>query len=268
MPRPLVTLTTDFGADSPYVAQMKGRLLSLHRDAQIVDITHSVPPQNVRYGALALADSAVWFPRDAIHVAVVDPEVGTDRKLVYACIDDRHYLAPDNGLLDAVVRRDGPGWSIWLTELEYYPNEVSATFHGRDILAPVAAQLAAGLDPRLLGPAHELDVRLSWPEARCERRRITGCVWLADSFGNLITNIDHAFLKALAVPPTVRITLGGIEIEGLTRTYGDGRPGSWVALVGSSGRLEIALVNGNAAAKVGFLQTDEGEAEAVVELQW
>lgn len=136
---PLITLMTDFGSGSPYVAAMKGVIYSLNPIATVVDLSHSVPPQDVRAGAWTWAETTPYFPRGSIHVGVVDPGVGTSRKLVCAVIDESVYLAPDNGLLDRLARRCAPTTIVALAEPEYWLPQVSNTFHGRDILAPVAA---------------------------------------------------------------------------------------------------------------------------------
>ncbi len=147
MLRPIITLLSDFGRDSPYVAAMKGVILSINRQATIVDLTHSIGPQNVRQAALVLDELARWFPPDSIHVAVVDPGVGSERRIVYAHIGEGHFLAPDNGLLSRLARRVPPSTIRTVTEAEFWLPAVSATFHGRDIFAPVAARLSLGLAP-------------------------------------------------------------------------------------------------------------------------
>ena len=151
----VITLTTDFGAGSPYVAAMKGVILSINPRATVVDITHGVRPQDIRQAALVVDDVAGRFPPESIHVAVVDPGVGTDRAIVYAHVGRRHFVAPDNGLLSRVAERIRPSKIIRISEAEYWLNPVSATFHGRDIMAPVAARLSTGLDPEKLGPPLE-----------------------------------------------------------------------------------------------------------------
>ena len=143
----LITLMTDFGAGSPYVAAMKGVILSINPSVTLVDLTHAIPPQDVREGALVLEDVAPYFPPGTIHVAVVDPGVGTDRAILYAEIGSQRYVAPDNGLLSRLSRNTPPSRIVRLTNPDYWLRPVSATFHGRDIMAPVAARLSLGLDP-------------------------------------------------------------------------------------------------------------------------
>ncbi len=247
----IITLTTDFGTGSPYVAAMKGVVLSIDPAATLVDVTHDVRPQDVRHGALVLDDVAGWFPPGTIHVAVVDPGVGTDRKILVAEIGRRHYVAPDNGLLSRLARRAPPSDVRELTEPRYWLDSVSATFHGRDVMAPVAAHLSRGLDPEKLGPPLAKLVMLDWPEPVVSSGRIEGEVLDVDSFGNVTTNIDADLLaKSLAGRPA-RVGLGEDEVEGIRSTYGDGPEGALIALVGSTGRLELAIVGGSAAATLG-----------------
>jgi S-adenosylmethionine hydrolase len=194
----IITLTTDFGTGSPYAAAMKGVVLSIHPAATLVDITHAIRPQDIRHGALVLEDVAERFPPQTIHVAVVDPGVGTDRAIVWARIGQQQYLAPDNGLLSRLARRTPPAKIIRLENQEYWLRPVSATFHGRDIMAPAAARLSLGLEPERLGPAQKRLVELAWPEVRIAPDRIDGNVLLADSFGNLITDITAKMLSGRA----------------------------------------------------------------------
>ncbi len=245
--RPLITLTTDFGTGSPYVAQMKGVILSLCRDVDLVDITHAIGPQRIQQGALVLADTTPRFPPGTIHVAVVDPGVGTARRLVYAEIGAQRYLAPDNGLLGFLIRREPPRRIVALENRAYWLPQVSHTFHSRDILAPVAAHLALGLDPAQLGPPLDACVMLDSAAPAIAASGVRGEVLCVDSFGNLITNITQADL--VGVPDMARLTVrcAGREIHGLAPTYGAAPPGEVVALFDSQGRLEIAVCQGSAA---------------------
>lgn len=252
----VITLTTDFGPDSPYVAQMKGVILGIHPAANIVDVTHSIRPQNVQQGAIVLRDVTRFFPAGTIHVAVVDPGVGTDRQIVYAEIAGGHYLAPDNGLLSLLTREVQPRQLVAVTNRVYFRDEISHTFHGRDIFAPVAAHLSLGVDPALLGPAMDKLVSLSWPEPKPLDDGVEGEIVDVDHFGNLMTNIAEQSLASLPVPrQRWEIQVAGRVIVGLSRTYGERSADEVIALVGSSGYLEIAQVGGNAvqqlAARVG-----------------
>ena len=244
---PIITLTTDFRTGSPYVAAMKGVILSIHPAATIVDITHDIPAQDIARGALVLDDVTKWFPDNSIHIAVVDPSVGTDRAIVYAKIGNQQYIAPDNGLLTRVLANTEPSMVRQLTAVEHWLPTVSTTFHGRDILAPVAARLSLGLDPTLLGPSAKPLVQLDLPRPSVTGRTIRGQVIAIDSFGNLVTNITRDLLADQPRDSRVRISCGVHETIGIHRCYGEHAAELLVAVVGSAGRLELALVGGNAA---------------------
>jgi S-adenosyl-L-methionine hydrolase (adenosine-forming) len=247
----VTTLTTDFGVGSPYVAAMKGVILSIDPGAVLIDVTHAIAPQDIRQAALVLAEVAERFPPGTIHVAVVDPGVGTARGLVYAEFGSQRYLAPDNGLLSRVARQSPCGRLVRLVEREYWLAEVSSTFHGRDILAPVAARLGLGLDPERLGPPLERLVMLDWPGPRVTPDEIQGEVEQVDSFGNLVTNIPAELLRGVLECRELWVACAGREANGIARTYADRPRGSLVALVGSSGRLELAISGGNAGRELG-----------------
>lgn len=242
----LFTLTTDFGAGSGYPAQMKAVLLSVVPDARFVDVSHEVPRQDVLAGALLLEACLPWFPADVIHVAVVDPGVGTARRAL--CVrdaDGRTFVAPDNGLLTPFLGDGARAFSI--EPGRAVPPPRSATFHGRDLFAPAAAFVARGGDPAALGPAVADPVRLAWPAAVRRGDELAGETLAADSFGNLVTSIREGDLGGAAV--------AGVEAAGRVvrwvRTYGEASHGELVALVGSGGRVEIAVREGSAAAMLG-----------------
>jgi S-adenosylmethionine hydrolase len=260
MARSIITLTTDFGTDSPYVAQMKGAILSINPEAVLVDITHGLPPQDIRQGALVLEEVTPRFPPASIHVAVVDPGVGTPRRILCAEIQDRYYIAPDNGLLSRLVRRDPHSRIFALSNPEAWCARLSATFHGRDIMAPVAAHLSLGERVETLGETVGDMQELAWPEVTSQGDRLEGTILAVDSFGNLITNITQDDLPAASRLECAEVRCAGRIVSGIIRTYGERPPGSLVALFGSGGRLEIAVVNGSAANK---LQAGVGDAVAV-----
>lgn len=249
---PIITLTTDFGTGSPYVAAMKGVILSIDPDAEIVDLTHAIPAQDIRSGALVLEQVTPWFPPVTIHVAVIDPGVGSARRIVYAEIGEQRYIAPDNGLLSRLALHRAPDRIVALEERAFWLPQVSATFHGRDIMAPVAARLSRGLYPEQLGPRIDKLVSLTWPEVVILPRTIRGTVQSIDSFGNLITDITESMLAEVPRDESVRITCDEHETLGIYRTYSDQPPSTLVALIGSSGRLELAIVQENAAAMLGI----------------
>ncbi len=248
----VITLTTDFGTGSPYVAALKGVVLSINPAATVVDISHEIRPQDIRQGAVVLDDVCEHFPAGSIHVVVVDPGVGTDRAIVYAQIGRQHYVAPDNGLLCRVAKKTRPSRMIELVDDEYWLKPVSKTFHGRDIMAPVGAHLSLGLDPNLLGPPLETLVGLRWPEVVVKPNRIVGQVLEIDSFGNLITNISADLLAGRATDERACVICNIYETWGIYGAYADQLNGTFVALIGSSGRLELAVVGDNAAERLGI----------------
>ncbi len=248
----VITLTTDFGSGSPYVAAMKGVILSIHPAATIVDLCHDVLPQDVRRAALLLDDVSDWFPAETLHVAVVDPGVGTSRAIVYARIGRQQFIAPDNGLLSRLAARMPPAKLIRLEDPAYWLPHVSSTFHGRDIMAPVAARLALGLEPERLGPLLERLTSLDWPEARLSPARIDGVLIEIDSFGNLITNITAELLAGRPTDRRACVVCNIYETWGIFHAYAEQPQGTLVALIGSSNRLELALVGQSAARRLGI----------------
>ena len=235
MSRPLITLTTDFGTDSLYVAQMKGAILSVNREVDVFDVTHSIRPQDVLHGAIVLADTWHCFPSGTIHVAVIDPGVGTDRELVCVHLDDSYFVLPDNGLLTGVLQTHSARKIIRLSNNRYHRDQVSSTFHGRDIMGPVAAHLSLGVAIDDLGEVRTELARIDLPQPTVSHDQISGQVILVDSFGNLITNIRSPLLTR----PDAEVWLGDRRIGPPVATYAEGTPGQPVALVGSSDRLEI-----------------------------
>jgi hypothetical protein len=261
----IITLTTDFGLGSPYVAAVKGVILSINPDVRLVDLSHGIAAQDVRHGAMVLANAAPWFPAGTIHLAVVDPGVGTLRQIVYVEIGDQRYVCPDNGLLSRLTLKATPNRIIAIENREHWLPNVSATFHGRDIMAPVAARLSLGLDPNQLGPRQVELVPLAWPEAKIGPQEIVGSVIWIDDFGNLITNIMADMLTRHGDPQPSTIEILGHTIRGIARTYGDHPPKTLIALFGSAGHLEVALVAGSAAA---HLAAEGGAAVAVNLRPW
>jgi S-adenosylmethionine hydrolase len=242
----LITLTTDFGADSPFAAAMKGIILSINPNARLVDLSHDIPPFDLRHASFFLAESVKYFPPGTIHVVVVDPGVGGDRAILFIEIAGQRLLAPDNGcwtLLALGISR--PPRVIRLSERRFWRPHVSSTFHGRDIFAPVAAHLSLGLDPQELGPGVQEWQKLSWPTPSRQGDAFVGEVIFVDHFGNLITNISGANL--MNNPATHQVTIAGSAPLRRVTTYSEANPGDLVALVSSSGLLEVAESQGNAA---------------------
>jgi len=242
----LVTLTTDFGNGSSYVAAMKGALLAVNPSARLVDLTHDLPPQDLVATSYFLADTLPYFPAGTVHVVVVDPGVGTERSLL--CVEWRAQclLLPDNGCWTSLIDDGDQPLVHRLSESRYWRLDVSATFHGRDILAPVAGHLTRGVAPTALGPPVTSWQRLNLPRPTQTPTGVRGEVVVVDRFGTLISNLPASEIRSGA-----RVTLPGGTALQLVRTYGDAEPGTLVALIGSSGRLEVAVVNGSAAARLG-----------------
>ena len=244
--RSCMTFLSDFGTRDTYVAQMKGVALGINPDLQLVDLTHEIPPQQILLAAFVLNDAINAFPENAIHVAIVDPGVGSDRKLIAAEIGQFRIVCPDNGLLTVLLQRESVRRVVTLDNRRWWRNTVSSTFHGRDILTPVAAAWSRGVDLAELGSPH-VDSLVTLPLANPTRSQssLTGLVIDIDRFGNLITNIDAANL--VSDPNSLRFEVGTCLVDGLSRCYADAPVGEPVALIGSGGRLEIAIRNGNAA---------------------
>ena len=250
--RHIITLLTDFGYRDPYVAAMKGVILSLNPEAVLVDLTHDVPPQDIVAGAFLLSEATPYFPPGTIHVAVVDPGVGTPRRALAAWAREQFWVGPDNGLFHLVFLENAPLDLVSLENSEYFRGSVSRTFQGRDIFAPVAAHLSLGTPLHAFGPPVTDPLALPWPEPAFTPEAVRGEIVYVDGFGNLISNIKGSELMAwLAENPHV-VILGSLTVHGLSRTYGDVANGEFLALVGSHGYLEIACARGNAARRLGM----------------
>ena len=247
----IITLTTDFGVSSPYVAAMKGAILSINPQVTIVDLTHAIEPQNIAAGAYALRDTAPSFPAGTIHVVVVDPGVGTTRAIVYALIADQQFICPDNGLLTLLAERHRPTKIIRIVEERLFRHPISATFHGRDIMAPVAALVSQGLEPEQLGPTIESLQKLPLSGAERMGNKIQGQVVSVDSFGNLVTNITRDMLADVPRDESVTVRCEEHETHGIFNTYADQPPMTLVALVGSNDCLEISIVDDSAKIMLG-----------------
>ncbi len=243
---PIITLTTDFGLADPYVGQVKGVLLTLCPEARLVDLSHHIPPHDLRRAAVILAASAPHFPGETIHLAVVDPGVGTARRAIVVRADGRTFVAPDNGLLSHVIKTGSHVKCRVIVNQKYLSPKISPTFHGRDVFAWAAGHLAAGLDPVELGPRIDDPHLLDWPVPVLKNGRIKGRVLFADRFGNLVTDIpSQLILKS----PTIRspeIRIGDHALNGLHLTYAEVGEGLPLALIGSFDLLEIALNQGRA----------------------
>jgi S-adenosylmethionine hydrolase len=259
--RPLITLLSDFGTRDPYVASMKGVILGLNPGAVLVDLSHEVPPQDVKAGALMLAGAAPYFPAGTIHLAVVDPGVGSGRRALAARAGGQFWVGPDNGLFHLAFRGAPKLTVVSLANHAFFRPRVSATFHGRDIFAPVAAHLSLGVDLDILGPRITDLVSLTFPEPAVTPAMIRGEIIWVDGFGNLVSNIPAGDLAAWAGEERVELRAGSVQMEGWRRTYGDAAPGEFLALEGSHGFVEIACAMDNAAAR---LQAGVGLAVEII----
>lgn len=245
----LVTLTTDFGTSDSYVAQMKGVILGLAPSAVLVDITHDISPQDVRQGAVVIDGAMDAFPDGTVHLGVVDPGVGTARRGVAVLTSRGIFIGPDNGLFSAALERVQVLASVSLENPAFHRCPVSSTFHGRDIFAPAAGHLAAGTALHALGPPAGRLVRLSLPRPRQVDGGIEAHVLLIDRFGNLILDLRQG--EIAGDPARQTVAAGDCRIPRISATYADVAPGEPVAYFGSSGRLEVAIRDGNAAQRLG-----------------
>jgi S-adenosylmethionine hydrolase len=243
----ILTLTTDFGSNGPYVAAMKGIVLGLAPEAHLVDVSHTVEPQNVLEGAFLLGSIVDAFPAGTVHLAVVDPGVGTERRLIGVRVAEQWFVLPDNGLVSGILLHHELQEARELIGQAVRRAIVAPTFHGRDILAPVAAHLLRGDDPAVLGPPIRQFERLASFEPREDHGGLVGEVIYRDTFGNLITNVTAARLQERAPLDAWSVAIAGERIDRLVRTYGDRPSGSLVALIGSTGWVEVAVTNGDAA---------------------
>jgi S-adenosylmethionine hydrolase len=241
----LITLTTDFGYQDHFVGVMKGVILGINPHAQVVDLTHGIPPQNIMAAALLLQYSVPYFPPGTIHAVVVDPEVGSSRQPLLIEFRGNYFLGPDNGVLTLALEGKSPTRVIRLSNTSYQRQPIVATFHGRDIFAPAAAHLSLGVAAHCFGEPTDSWVRLHWPKVVKTDTAITGEILHIDTFGNLFTNIQAAHLKELA-GNKFKVLLGGVSIHGLAPNYAAAGQGNYVALINSWGVLEIAVYKGSA----------------------
>lgn len=270
MTTPPIVLLTDFGLADAYVGVMRGVIFGINPAASVIDLTHGVGPQDVRHGAVALADSHRYFPSGSIFVAVVDPGVGTDRAAILLETPAARFVTPDNGLLTLVCRQYDPafgtadsagrvvvpaGCRAWrLTNADYWLQPVSATFHGRDVFAPVAAHISRGVSGDELGEPTAAITALSLPPPQPVGNAVQGQVIYADGFGNLVTDVTADILNEMGAQADnagIRVGIAGREIAGLSRTFHDPPGRGLRALLGSHGRLEIVVADGNAARHLG-----------------
>jgi len=251
--QPIVTLTTDFGLSDHFVGTMKGVILDIAPETQIVDISHAVQAFDVLDGALTIAQAYSYFPAGTVHLVIVDPGVGTARRPILVSTERHHFVAPDNGVLSLVYAREERMHVRHVTAEHYSLQPVSKTFHGRDIFAPIAAYLAKGVDSEKFGEEITDFVRFNAPKPKPVEKGIKGVVLKVDRFGNLITNFtpqDVPMLMQLD-PLPFKIVVGKKEVTNIHTLYAEGEPGEVFGIVGSMGYLEIAANRGSAAQLTG-----------------
>jgi S-adenosylmethionine hydrolase len=246
-----LTLTTDFGLKDGNVGVMKGVIWGIAPHCRIADLSHEISPQNVHETALILLRSAPYFPRDTVHVVVVDPGVGTERRPIAARLGNQNYISPDNGvltlLLEQAEKKGETVEFIHLNNPKFWRPDISHVFHGRDIFAPTGAHLAAGVPMVAMGTTIDDPIRINFPRPKPTQNGFEGEIIHIDHFGNISTNIrfeDMGWVEHL------QIDVGGLKVSGLYRTFGELAAGELMALYGSTGSLIISQVNGSAAKKL------------------
>jgi len=248
----ILTFTTDFGTEDGNVGVMKGIALGIAPDLQIVDLTHQINPQDIRQAAFVLNRQIFYFPAGTVHVVVVDPGVGTWRRPIAARVGDQFLVGPDNGVFSSLYKRaEQQGWPLDIQDLtpqpQYWRDQISHVFHGRDIFSPVGAHLAAGVPLRELGTPVSDPVRILWPGAARKGNQVLGEVTYIDHFGNLFTSIHATDLAGVGV---ISVEVAGALIPGMVKTFGQRNVGEIIALYSSTNELLIARVNGSAAGKL------------------
>ena len=252
----IITLLTDFGLRDPYVGIMKGVILSLNPDARIIDISHAVKAGSIIHGAGIIQETYIYFPEGTIHVVVVDPGVGSDRRPILVKTKDRFFIGPDNGLFWPVIKTNHHTEIIHLTDTRHFLPNISSTFHGRDIFAPVAGHVSLGVDPSKMGAVINDPVPLHFPSPEQKNDILSGQVMRVDRFGNLISNIHIKDIEGYSgIKPPI-IETGRLSIRGLHNTYSEVGAGKVLALIGSAGCLEIAVNQGRACDLTGIKPED------------
>ncbi|MBI4971606.1 MAG: SAM-dependent chlorinase/fluorinase [Candidatus Omnitrophica bacterium] len=252
----VITLLTDFGNEGGFASALKGVILSINPNVQLVDVCHQIAPQNIFEGAFALFVNYRFFPKDTIHVAVVDPGVGSKRKILCACTPSGIFVGPDNGIFTPILDRERKSEVFEVNNPKLFLTKISNTFHGRDKMAPAAAHLAAGFPLEQVGPRLKSWERIDLPRPKIERSKITGKVISIDRFGNLITNITGDDISCLGNVDSLSVRIKKRVIPKMVRYFGEAEKGEILAIVGSSNFVEIAQNMGSAAR---FLKTKIGE---------
>lgn len=254
MPRSIVTLTTDFGLTDAYAGTMKGVILNINPEVDVVDITHDVKPYDLLEGALAIAQAYKYFPARTIHMVIVDPGVGSARRPLLVSAHHQYFIAPDNGVLSLVYAREEDVTVRHITASHYFLEPISQTFHGRDIFAPTAGWLSRHVETEKFGDIVTDHVRFTFPQAKkVNERLLKGVVLRVDRFGSLMTNLTPSDVPQLfgENPPSFKIVVGKTEVSRMLTAYAQAAPGEVFAILGSSGYLEIAGNRASAAQAIG-----------------
>jgi S-adenosylmethionine hydrolase len=254
----VITLTTDFGTKDGFVGVMKGVILGIAPEAKLVDISHEISPQNVREAAYTLARQVFYFPEGTIHVVVIDPGVGTDRRPIAAQIGDQYFVGPDNGVFSPLYEKaEEQGWPLKIVHTDnhkYWLDTISNVFHGRDIFSPVGAHLAAGVALEELGPEINDPVRFEVPKPQRTEKGWRGEVMHIDHFGNIASNIHRTHIGEAKV---AKVKVNDVVLDGMVKTFGEAPVGELASLFSSINYVIVSEVNGNAAARLGTQVGDE-----------
>ena len=237
----IITLVTDFGLSDPYVAMMKGVILTINPDARLVDISHQIRVGSIFQAAGLIHETFSYFPRGTVHVAVVDPGVGSERRCIGLETEGHLFVGPDNGIFWPVIKDHKETRIVHLTTESYFLPHITCTFHGREVFAPVAAHLSMGIDLQMMGPMMEDPIELHVPMPKKEGETYHGQVIRVDNFGNLITNIRRPELELFLESAQPVTKIGNLTIKKLAHIYADVEEGEPLALINSSDSLEIAV---------------------------
>ncbi len=247
----LITLTTDFGYKDPFVGMMKGVIYKINDSATIVDISHGIESQNILEGAFIISKSYEYFPENTVHVVVVDPGVGSTRRPVLVSSFGHFFVGPDNGVFSMIIENDRCARVFEVTEQKYFLKSVSATFHGRDIFAPIAAFLSKGFSTGSFGSAIDDYTRIKIPAIERKQACVRGAVIYIDGFGNIITNIPRVVVDELIQmgisPSNINIEICGQKINGVRKSYADTKEGEPAVIINSFNLVEVFAYLGNAA---------------------
>ncbi len=242
----IITLTSDFGTKDTYVGVMKGVILSISPSSNVIDLTHEIPAQNVAVGAWQISKAYSYFPSETIHLVVVDPGVGSDRRAVISLINNHTFVCPDNGLLSIISKESPMGNSVAIENDSYFLPHISNTFHGRDIFAPVAAYLAKGIPMSEFGPSVDNLHKINFSHINSDNSQIEGQIIWIDNFGNAVTNISQQSINQILPNLELQISFANQKIFGLCSAYNQAKIGEAIAIIGSSEHLEISVNQGSA----------------------